>query len=195
MTTEIIHRKADYPIDPVYLERWSPRAFSKQPVEQDKLNCIFEAARWAPSAANLQPWRFIVGQTEEDREKFLSVLHEGNVEWCERVPVFVAIVSKKTLNDAGKQNPFHAFDTGTAWGFLSLEAYRQGLITHGMGGFSRDQARELLEIPEEYDIQAIIAVGYHDPDAPLSEKNKEREKPSDRHPIEQFVFEGTFNSR
>lgn len=192
MTTKMLHRKADHAIDPVYLERWSPRAFSTRPVEEEKLNSIFEAARWAPSANNLQPWRFIVGQTEEERKAFLSVLFEGNVAWCERVPVFVAVVSKTTVNEEGDKNPFYSFDTGAAWGFLALEAYRQGLITHGMGGFDREKAREVLNIPDEYDIEAIIAVGYHDPEAPLPEQLQEREKPSARKPIEEFVFKGSF---
>lgn len=192
MTTKTLHRRANHAIDPIYLQRWSPRAFATKPVEEEKLNAIFEAARWAPSAMNIQPWRFIVGQTEEEREKFLSILNEGNVLWCKRVPVFVAVLSQKVRNDEGAQNPFHAFDTGAAWGFLALEAVRQGLITHGMGGFDRAKAREVLRVPDDYEIQAIIAVGYHDPKAPLAESLREREKPSNRKPIEEFVYKGTF---
>ena len=101
-------------------------------------------------------------------------------------------ISKKTRNEEGDPNPWHAFDAGTAWGYLSLEAYRQGLITHGMGGFDKEKARELLEVPAEYDINAVVAVGYHDPTTLLSERNQQREVPSDRKPIESFVFEGKF---
>lgn len=186
------YRQADYEIDPIYVMRWSPRAFSNKEVEQEKLNSLFEAARWAPSAANWQPWRFVYAKTEESRAKFLLFINENNVEWCKNAPVLLAIVSKKTRNEAGDLNHFHAFDTGTAWGYLTLEAARQGLITHGMGGFDRHKAKEVLQIPEEYDVQAVVAIGYHDPNVELSERNKEREVPSDRHPIENFVSEGMF---
>ena len=185
-------RQAAYAIDEAYINRWSPRAFSTKEVEEEKLNAIFEAARWAPSAANWQPWKYIVARSEEDRATFLSFINENNVEWCKRAPVLVLTISKKTRNEEGDPNPWHAFDAGTAWGYLSLEAYRQGLITHGMGGFDKDKARALLEIPAEYDINAVVAVGYHDPTTLLSERNQQREVPSDRKPIESFVFEGKF---
>lgn len=185
-------RKAAYAIDEAYINRWSPRAFSTKEVEEEKLNAIFEAARWAPSAANWQPWNYIVARNEEDRATFLSFINENNVEWCKRAPVLVLAISKKTRNEEGDPNPWHAFDAGTAWGYLSLEAYRQGLITHGMGGFDKEKARGLLEVPAEYDINAVVAVGYHDPTTLLSERNQQREVPSDRKPIESFVFEGKF---
>ena len=185
-------RKAAYAIDEAYINRWSPRAFSTKEVEEEKLNAIFEAARWAPSAANWQPWNYIVARKEEDRATFLSFINENNVEWCKRAPVLVLAISKKTRNEEGDPNPWHAFDAGTAWGYLSLEAFRQGLITHGMGGFDKEKARELLEVPAEYDINAVVAVGYHDPTTLLSERNQQREVPSDRKPIESFVFEGKF---
>lgn len=185
-------RKADYEIDPIYIERWSPRAFSSKQVEQEKLHKIFEAARWAPSAANWQPWHFIFARSDEDKKRFLSFIYEGNVEWCQHAPVLLAIVSKTTRNEQGDPNHFHAFDTGTAWGYLTLEAKRQGLITHGMGGFDREKAKEILALPDNYEVQAVVAIGYHDPDAPLSDKNREREFPSNRCPQSDFVFEGSY---
>lgn len=187
-------RRADHEIDPIYIKRWSPRAFSTKLVEQEKLHKIFEAARWAPSAANWQPWHFIYAKTKEDKEQFLSFIFDGNVEWCQHAPVLLAIVSKVTRNEAGDPNDFHVFDTGTAWGYLTLEATRQGLITHGMGGFDREKAKKVLALPADYEVQAVVAIGYHDPNAPLSDKNKEREFPSDRRPQSEFVFEGTFKS-
>lgn len=185
-------RKAEHQIDPIHLKRWSSRAFSSKPVEDTKLHSIFEAARWAPSAANWQPAHFVYAQKQEDLAKFHSFINENNVEWCQAAPVLVAVISKLTRNEEGDANPFHAFDTGTAWGYLSLEAARQGLLTHGMGGFDRGKAKEVLDIPEEYEVQAVIAVGYHDPDAPLSERNKAREIPSNRRPLSEFLFEGSF---
>lgn len=186
-------RKAAYDIDPIYIKRWSPRAFSDKTVEDAKLNSVFEAARWAPSAANKQPWHFIVAKTEEDRKKFQTFIFDSNVEWCQHAPVLVVVASKKVWDNEGRPNVTHAFDTGTAWGYLSLEANRQGLITHGMGGFNREMAKEVLNIPEEYDIQAVIAIGYHDPEKVLSEKHQQREFPSDRKLIEEFISEGSFS--
>src|SRR5690625_2898725 len=186
------YRQADYDIDPMYIKRWSPRAFSSSEVEEDKLYSIFEAARWAPSAANLQPWRFVLAKTKADKENFFSFIDDKNIEWCKNAPVLVAIISKTTRNEKGDLNITHAFDTGTAWGYLTLEAKRQGLITHGMGGFDRKKAKEVLGVPEEYDVQAIFAVGYYDPSVELPEHHEKREVPSGRNPIASFVFEGKF---
>lgn len=186
------NRQADYEIDPIYLERWSPRGFSEKEVDEETLFSLFEAARWAPSAGNLQPWRFIIARTKEDREKFYQFIADANVEWCRKAPVLVAIVSKKIRNEKGAPNATHAFDTGAAWGFLALEAVRKGLITHGMGGIDREKAKEVLNIPKEFDVQAIIAIGYFDPDAELSEDNRKREVPSNRQPVKEFVYEGSF---
>src|SRR5699024_8453392 len=108
--------------------------------------------------------------------------------WCKRAPVLVLAISKKTRNEEGDPNPWHAFDAGTAWGYLSLEAFRQGLITHGMGGFDKDKARELLEIPSEYDINAVVAVGYNEPTKLLSDRNQKSEAASDRKSIVYFSF-------
>src|SRR5690625_17843 len=117
------YRSAEHDIDEVYLNRWSSRAFQKKDVPQDVLLSLFEAARWAPSANNVQPWRFIVAQRKEDRERFLTFMNQGNVTWCQHAPVLVAIVSHtKWVPDGKDINPTNAFDTGTAWGFLALEA-------------------------------------------------------------------------
>jgi len=185
-------REAHYAIDPIYINRWSPRAFSDKPIEEDKLNSVFEAARWAPSAANWQPWRFIIARTSKDREKFLSFINDNNVEWCKRAPVLVTIISRKVRNEEGDPNAFHSFDTGTAWGYLTLEAARQGLITHGMGGFSKEGARNELGIPDEYNIEAVFAMGYYDKNAPLSVRNKEREIPSERRSVKEIIYDGYF---
>lgn len=188
-------REPHHDIDPMYINRWSPRAFSDKPIEESKLNAVFEAARWAPSASNWQPWHFIVAKTEKVRERFLKFINDSNVEWCQRAPVITLIISKNVRNEEGDPNPFHAFDTGTAWGYLTLEAARQGLITHGMGGFSKQGAREELGIPDDYDIQAVFVMGYYDPDAPLSEHNAKREIPSGRKTLDEIVHEGSFEHK
>ncbi|WEG12355.1 nitroreductase family protein [Pullulanibacillus sp. KACC 23026] len=179
------YRHAEHDIDPVYLNRWSPRSFLDKEVPDEVLMRIFEAARWAPSAINLQPWRFIIARTEEDRKKFYSFINERNVMWCEKAPVLALLISDK-------EDPKHAFDTGTAWGYLSLQAAREGLVTHAMGGFDGDKARDVLNIPDNFDCQVVIAIGYQGEKEALPEGLKEREQPSDRRPLNETLFEGTF---
>jgi|SRR5690625_2459066 len=187
------HRMVDHAIDPIYINRWSSRAFKDKYVPKDVLYRLFEAARWAPSANNVQPWRFIVAQEEKDREKFLTFINKGNITWCQHAPVLVAVISHtKWVEDGRDINPTNAFDTGTAWGFLALEATRQGLVAHGMGGFNREKAKETLNIPDDYDIHAIIAIGYRGDLFNLPADLQAREKPSNRKNIKEFTYEGTF---
>ncbi len=180
------YRKPDYPIDDIFLKRWSPRSFSEQEVDEETLMSVLEASRWAPSASNKQPWRFIIARTEEDRKKFQSFIMDGNLAWCDKAPAYVLIISDTEVGGT------HGFDTGTAWGYLALQAMQKGLITHAMGGFYKDKAREVLNIPEQYAIHAVVAIGYQDEKEKLEEKFQEREQPSDRRPLTETVMEGEF---
>lgn len=184
-------RNPAYDIDPVYLNRWSPRSFLEKEIPEEVLLSLFEAARWAPSAYNVQPWRFIVARTAEERKVFHSFINEFNLSWCEKAPALALIVSKKD-SDYGELRS-HSFDTGAAWGFLALEAVRKGLVTHPMIGIDFDKAHALLGIPKELEIQALIAIGYQGPKDVLSEGLQERERPSDRRPIQELVHFGSFN--
>ncbi|WP_027091394.1 nitroreductase family protein [Cohnella thermotolerans] len=183
-------RQAAYPIDPAVLNRWSPRSFLEKEVPENTLLSVLEAAHWAPSAFNAQPWRFIVARTREQREKFFPFIGEFNRSWCEKAPVLVLIVSK-TVTDKG-EFPSHAFDTGAAWGFLALEAAKQGLATHAMTGFDFAKAREILEIPEDHAIQALVAIGYQGAKENLPEGIRAREVPSQRVPVKDVLYEGSF---
>ncbi|MEW9673314.1 nitroreductase family protein [Ammoniphilus sp. 3BR4] len=183
-------RQPTYEIDPVFLNRWSPRSFLEKEVPQDVLLSLFEAARWAPSAFNLQPWRFILARTKEDREKFYPFIGEFNRTWCEKAPVLALIISK-VASDNGP-NRSHSFDTGSAWGYLALEAVKKGLITHPMTGFDFDKAREALNVPEDYAIEALIAIGYQGEKNALPDHLQQREQPSPRRPLEESLFEGGF---
>lgn len=185
------NRQPDHEINPQFLTRWSPRSFTDQEVTEDVLLSLFEAARWAPSSSNLQPWRFIIARTPEQRAKFHNFIMPGNREWCEKAPVLTLVISH-TKTPKGGDNSSHAFDAGTAWGYLALEANNQGLITHAMGGFDRNQAREALQIPEEYDIHAVIAIGYRGPVNALDEKFQEREIPSGRRELSELLYSGEF---
>lgn len=180
------YRQADHPIEDFFLKRWSPRSFSDQNVEETTLFSVLEAARWAPSGSNKQPWRFILARTEEDREKYYSFINEGNLAWCKKAPVLVLIISDSEASGS------HAFDAGTSWGYLALQAMHKGLVTHAMGGFDKEKAREVLNIPPQFALHAIIAVGYQDEKEKLAESYQEREKPSPRRPLKETVFEGEY---
>ncbi|MFC4618483.1 nitroreductase family protein [Camelliibacillus cellulosilyticus] len=185
------HRRPTVDIDPLFLNRWSPRSFQDKPVPEDHLFSLFEAARWAPSCMNFQPWRFLIARTETERQKWFPFINDGNRIWCEKAPVLTLILSQR-WNPDGKPNRFHAFDTGAAWGAMALRAVQLGLATHGMAGYNPDAARELLNIPDEYDILALVAIGYQGEKEVLPEAFQEREKPSDRKPLKDIIFEGQF---
>lgn len=195
ITTDVkTYRTSEYDIDEMFINRWSPRSFSEKEVPQDIVLSLFEAAHWAPSAFNFQPWRFIIGQTAEERKVFHSFINESNLIWCEKAPVLSLILSKK-MTDEGKAFRTHSFDTGAAWGFLALQANKKGLVTHPMTGFDFDKAREALEIPEEYHIEALVAIGYQDEKEKLSEMLQQREQPNNRQPLGNFIFNGKFEER
>lgn len=184
----MIHRKVNYDIMDEIVQRWSPRAFSTEPVKEEELMAMLEAARFAPSCFNEQPWRFIVGYSKETREKVLSVLGEANQVWAKKAPVLMIIVAKKTFEMTGKDNFWHMFDAGTAWGYFSLEAQRRGFITHGMGGFNKKKTVEIFELGEEYQPIAAVAIGmYGDKDA-LPEDLREREVPAERKELEELIL-------
>ena len=181
MTTRI----AEHPISEAILNRWSPRAYDTKEVPEEILHRVFEAARWAPSANNKQPWRYLVANTPEQLEIFHSFILEGNLAWAHKAPVLTLLISQ---NDYG----MNSFDAGTSWGFLALQATKEGLITHPMGGIDREKAREVLNISAEYDIHLAIAIGYQGDAAELPERFQEREVPSTRKPLEEVLIHGSF---
>jgi len=185
------YRQPEQAVDPAFLNRWSPRAFKSDPVSSELLMSVLEAAKWAPSANNEQPWRYIVARTPEALAKFYTFINPGNLDWCAKAPVLLLAISNK-MSSRGTNNRAHAFDAGTAWGYLALEASRQGLVTHAMGGFQPDLARETLGIPEEYELHAVIAIGYRGDKSMLNEQQQEREVPSSRRPLHASLFEGEF---
>ncbi|WP_062108217.1 nitroreductase family protein [Bacillus niameyensis] len=186
------YRTAKYNIEPIFINRWSPRAFREDEIPEKTLLGVLEAASWAPSAANIQPWRFVIARTEKDRNRFYSFINDGNLTWCKKAPALILVMSKTTTERGPSIS--HAFDAGSAWGFLSLEAAHKGLITHAMGGFDRNKAKEVLGIPEEYQLHAVVAIGYQGDKKGLSEVHQEREKPSGRRSLDETVFEGKFES-
>jgi nitroreductase len=190
LTDEVsANRNSVYPVSPVFLNRWSPRSFSNQAVTDQDLNTILEAAHWAPSSYNDQPWRFIVAKTDEQLTTFHDILSDFNRSWASKAPVLIVVASDK-LRENGDPNGAHAFDAGTAWGYIALQATLLGLSTHAIGGFDRDKARTLLNVPDNYDLHAVIALGYQGDKNVLPEGLREREVPNTRIPLDKVVFEG-----
>ena len=187
------HAETSAPIHQLLSERWSPRAFDKRPVEPEKLRSLFEAARWAASSYNAQPWFFIVA-TQDDKKSFERVLEsfmEFNQAWAKHAPVIGLSAARLKFEHNGETNR-HAFhDVGQAAANLALEAAALGLQLHQMGGILPDKARQLLGIPEGYEAVAGFALGYPGDPASLPDGLRERETaPRTRKPLESFVFEG-----
>jgi nitroreductase len=192
MSKEINTRKTEYEIDNIFLQRYSPRAMSGEIIPTDTLMTLFEAARWAPSASNIQPWRFIYamrGTAEFD--KLFSLLIDFNKDWCIRASALIITISNK-LDFKGKPSVSHSFDTGSAWENFALQASEMNLIAHGMAGFDYEKAKTELGIPDDYSVEMMIAVGKHGKVEDLPEPLREREAPSDRKPLSEIVFEGKF---
>lgn len=198
MAFDANHRHADHDVDPLFLERWSPRAFTGERIEDETLRTIFEAARWAPSAFNLQPWRYVYAHRDgPDWRRFLEILIPYNQSWVETgVSVLAFAISDRFRRKPGAEpEPLysHSFDAGAAWACLALQASRMGLAAHGMSGFHVDKAYADLGVPEDqYRIEAAIAIGRQTTPDVLPESFQAREVPSQRSPAVSFVFEGRF---
>ncbi len=182
-------------VDPRFVERWSPRAFSDQPVPDEDLEAVFEAARWAPSSFNEQPWRFAYATSQEDRERFLEAILPGNRAWAKDAPVLVYIVAKTTFEHNGKPNRHAWFDTGAAWMSLALQARQLGLHTHAMGGIDPEEAGSILELPDDHEVVCGLAIGYRAPPETLPGELAEQEvEPSGRQPLDEITREGTLHT-
>jgi nitroreductase len=189
---EINGRKTEYEINDIFLKRYSPRAFSGEAVSKEELMTLFEAARWAPSSSNIQPWRFIYAMNgTPEFDKLMSVLVDFNKDWCKRASVLILTISNK-MSPKGGPSVTHSFDTGSAWENLALQASTMNLIAHGMAGFDYAKAKAEFSIADDYAVEMMIAVGKHGNMQDLPEHLKAGEKPNDRKPLAEMVFEGSF---
>jgi nitroreductase len=181
----------DHPILPFLTERWSPAAYSSRPVEEDKLKRLFEAARWAPSSANEQPWIFVISHKgTEAFDRMADCLVEGNA-WAKEAPVLMLSVARMTFSRNGQPNRHGMYDTGAAVAFLLIQAVAEGLVVHQMAGYDVEKTRTTLSIPPNHELCAMMAIGYYGDHDSLPEKQRLREKaPRDRKPQSQFVFNG-----
>lgn len=191
-------RTSDHPIQDLVLNRWSPRSFSSEGISLEQLNCLFEAARWAPSASNTQPWRFAYAlRGDAHWNAFVDFLVPANQRWAQHAAALVVIVSKNRAlkRDSKEYAPLknHAFDTGSAWANFALQAHSMSLITHAMGGYDTAKVEAYLKVPEGYSVQACVAVGKQGPKEALPEDLQAREAPSGRSPVESFTGNGGLN--
>ena len=186
----ITTRKADYPINEIFLKRWSARAMSGEEIKKEQLMSLFEAARWSPSSYNNQPWRFIYALKDTKHwNKFCNLLGEFNQSWAKNSSALVILISKKNFEHNNTFSKTHSFDSGASWMSLALQAQMNGLFTHAMEGFDYDQARKELKIPADYHIEVMIAIGKPGKKESLSIMLQEKESPSERKKISELVME------
>jgi len=197
--TQANSRTADFPIDPLFLERWSPRAFTPAAISEGELLTLLEAARWAPSSFNSQPWRFLYARRNTKHwPQFLGLLSDYNQSWAKNAAALVILVSKTTLLPRGADTEVpsytHSLDAGAAWASLALQATRSGWAAHGMAGFDVPRTATELGVPSHYRVEAAIAIGRPGDKAILPEALRAREQPSDRLPLSQLAWEGGFET-
>lgn len=190
-------RVSEYDIDSIFLDRWSPRSFTGEAMEEKALLTLLEAAHWAPSASNYQPWRFVYAlNTSPDWGRFLGLLAESNQVWAKSASALVFFFSDtlSRRDDGSEPKPFrsHSFDTGAAWAMLALQAVRSGYLAHGMGGVDFDRAIVELGAPAGFRAEAAVAIGRRGEKALLPEHLQAREVPSNRKALQDVAFAGTF---
>jgi len=188
------HRRAEHSIFPEFLDRWSPRAMTGEEISREELMVLFEAARWAPSSYNAQPWRMLYAlRSSPEWSTFFELLLEGNKAWARNASALVLFVSKKINDRTGQPSITHSFDAGAAWGYFALQGSMQEYAVHGMQGFDYARAQRDLGIPEEFRVEAMIAVGRPAPRESLPAALQAREAPSDRRKLSETVCEGRWS--
>ena len=186
-------RTADYPIDDLFLSRWSPRAMTGEAISEEDLMTLFEAARWAPSSYNNQPWRFLYARRDTEHwQTFFDLMVEFNQSWAKNAAVLIVFISRTHFQFNGEPAVTHSFDTGAAWENLALQGWRKGFVMHGMQGFDYERAKTTLKIPEGFRVEAMIAIGKPADPASLPDDLRAKEVPSERRKLEETICEGPF---
>ncbi len=186
-------RKPTYPIRPFFLNRWSPRAMTGEEMHNEELMPLFEAARWAPSSYNEQPWKFLYAKRQTPHwDTFFNLMVPFNQSWTKTAACLVVVLSKKTFAANNKPTKTHSFDTGAAWMSLAIEATSRGYVAHGMQGFDYEKAKKLLNVPDDYQVEAMIAIGKRADKSSLPQELQGKEAPSSRRPLNEIIHEGGF---
>lgn len=189
-------RHSDYPISADFLGRWSPGAFTGEGISETELLALFEAARWAPSSFNSQPWRFLYARRDTPAwPTFLGLLNSFNQSWAKNAAALIVVASNSVMTSpSGETSPqySHSFDTGAAWMSLALEAYRKGWFAHAMVGFDIPRTAVELHVPPTFRVEAAIAIGRRGDKTLLPESLQARETPNGRNPLTAIAFEGGF---
>ncbi len=177
----------------MFTNRWSPRAMSGDALTDVEFLPLFEAARWAPSSYNNQPWRFIVAKRNTPEWQVLfGLMGEFNQSWAKNAALLVVVISRVNFEHNDKPSRTHSFDTGSAWENLALEGSNRGLVVHGMEGFDYDKAKIDLNIPNDFAVEAMVAIGKPGKKEDLPEQLQEKETPSTRKPLKDVLFNGFF---
>ena len=190
-------RKADFPVDAQFTERWSPRAYTGEVIAESDIMRRLEAARWAPSSNNAQPWRFaIVMRNDPQWDSLFATLNPNNQTWASKAGALVAIASYQLATKAGSPdlvpNGMHAFDTGAAWAYMALQAHLNGFALHGIGGFNKEAGAKVLNLPADHTLQMLATVGKRGDAGTLPDALREREAPNARKPLTALVSRGSF---
>ena len=190
------NRSTTHEINSLIINRWSPRSFVPEEISDKELFSLFEAARWAPSSSNSQPWRFIYAKrNSKNWNDLFNLLVDFNKQWCTNASVLVVIVSRKNFEHNGQPSITHQFDTGSAWENIAIQAVSQGLVTHAMAGFDYEKARKDLAVPVDFEVVAMIAIGKRGSKEKLSPELQAREIPNTRKPLSEIVMEGKFGNK
>lgn len=182
ITPDFSARDALVGVDPLQVKRWSPRAFVKTDINDNDLALLFEAARWAPSCFNAQPWVFHVS-TDRSFDDYLNLLLEGNQQWANQASVLGFVVVKQSFAHNGKPNAYAEYDAGAAWMAMTLQARQMGLYTHGMGGIKHEEVAAYLKLDEDHKVVCGFAIGVAAAPDTLPDELAAKEKPSPRKPL------------
>jgi nitroreductase len=184
-------RTPEVEVDSMFIDRWSPRALLSDPLADEQVAALFEAARWTPSCYNEQPWLFLYATATADRARFATALVERNQLWASKAPLLIFVLTRLHFSGSGQDNRHAAFDAGAAWMALALQARRLGLYAHAMAGFSREKAFEILDVSAaEFDILAAVAVGRRGAADSLPEELAMIEKPNKRKSSSEMARKG-----
>jgi nitroreductase len=186
-------RQPDHPADKLFIDRWSPRAMSGEEIPEPELMILFEAARWAPSSYNNQPWRILYARRNTPHwQTFFDLMVPQNQAWTKNAAALLVFVSKTTFDFNGQSYPTHSFDTGAAWENLALQTWLKGFVAHGMQGFDYDKAKTALKIPDGFRVEAMAAIGKPGKKEDLPPDYQKREAPSPRKKLAEITCEGPF---